>query len=129
MEFWNELLTYEGEYGRQMLLAFYYYWAEQVTGRRRMRLELETSWDTGYRLAAWSKRRFAKNDEAAAIRLERVKNKTAKPTVNTENTAEQRALAAEREAANARREQELAEAKAGAVSYEEYIRQKNEKKS
>ena len=129
MEFWNELLTYEGEYGRQMLLAFYYYWAEQVTGRRRMRLELETSWDTGYRLAAWSKRSFAKNDEAAAIRLERVKNKTAKPTVNTENTAEQRALAAEREAANARREQELAEAKAGAVSYEEYIRQKNEKKS
>ena len=100
-----------------------------MTGRRRMRLELETSWDIGYRLAAWSKRSFAKNDEAAAIRLERVKNKTAKPTVNTENTAEQRALAAEREAANARREQELAEAKAGAVSYEEYIRQKNEKKS
>ena len=69
-EFWNELLTFEEKYDRQMLLAFFYYWAEQVTGQRKMRLELEKSWDTGYRLAAWSKRSFAKNDEAAAHRRE-----------------------------------------------------------
>lgn len=126
MEFWNELLTYEGEYDRQMLLAFYYYWAEQVTGRRRMRLELETSWETKHRLEAWSKRSFAKNDEAAAIRLERIKNKTAKPAVNTQ---EEQAIAAKRAEDNEKLEQEIAARKQGAVSYEEYIRQKNEKKS
>ena len=27
--FWNELLKYENKYGRQMLLKFYYYWAEE----------------------------------------------------------------------------------------------------
>ena len=39
--------------------------------------------------------------------------------------AEEQALAAEREAANARREQELAASKAGAVSYEEYLNLKH----
>ena len=119
--FWNELLQYEGKYDRQMLLAFYYYWAEKVIGRRKMKMEVETSWDTEYRLAAWSKRSFNKNDEAAAIRLERAKGKaTAKQAT---------ADAAERAADNDRLEREIAERKAGAVSYEEYLRMKNEKKS
>ena len=119
MEFWNELLTYEEKYDRQTLLKFYYYWSEQVTGRRKMRLELERSWETEYRLAGWVKRSYQANDEAAALRLERAKGKKSAPQVV--NTQELHALAAEREAANARREQELAEAKAGAVSYEEYL--------
>ena len=120
--FWNELLQYEGKYDRQMLLAFYYYWAEKVTGRRKMKMEVETSWDTEYRLAAWSQRSFNKNDEAAAIRLERAKNKgTTKPTADTE---EQKAIAAKREQDNARLEQEIKERKAGAVSYEEYLKMK-----
>ena len=120
--FWNELLQYEGKYDRQMLLAFYYYWAEKVAGRRKMKMEVETSWDTEYRLAAWSQRSFNKNDEAAAIRLERAKNKgTTKPTADT---AEQQAIAAKREQDNARLEQEIKERKAGAVSYEEYLQMK-----
>ena len=101
-----------------MLLAFFYYWAEQVTGRRKMRLELEKSWDTGYRLAAWSKRSFAKNDEAAALRLEREKQKM---------TKKEPELTAEREDNNARLEQEIAERKAGAVSYEEWLKMKDRK--
>ena len=123
--FWNELLTFEGEYDRQMLLAFYYYWAEKVTGRRKMRLELETSWETKHRLAAWAQRSFNKNDEAAALHLEREKKKTAKQAANTQ---ELQAIAAKREEENARLEQEIKERKAGAVSYEEYLRQKESKK-
>jgi hypothetical protein len=120
--FWNELLQYEGKYDRQMLLAFYYYWAEKVIGRRKMKMEVETSWDTEYRLAAWSQRSFNKNDEAAAIRLERAKNKgTTKPTADT---AEQKAIAAQREEENAKLEREIKERKAGAVSYEEYLQMK-----
>ena len=117
--FWNELLQYEGKYDRQMLLAFYYYWAEKVTGRRKMKMEVMTSWDTEYRLAAWSKRSFNKNDEAAALHLEREKKKTAKQAANT---AEQQAIAAKRSEDNARLEREIAERKQGAVSYEEYLK-------
>ena len=121
-EFWNELLTFEGKYDRQTLLKFYYYWAEQVTGRRKMRLELETSWNTAYRLAGWSMRSYQANDEAAALRLERAKNKgTSKPAANS---AEQQAIAAKREQDNAKLEQEIQERKAGAVSYEEYLKMK-----
>ena len=128
--FWNELLQYEGKYDRQMLLAFYYYWAEKVTGRRKMKMEVMTSWDTEYRLAAWSERSFNKNDEAATIRLERAKKSGGKQSVSgrafstVENTAEQQAIAAKRAADNARLEREIKERKAGAVSYEEYLKMK-----
>jgi hypothetical protein len=119
--FWNELLTFEGEYDRQMLLAFYYYWAEKVTGRRKMRLELETSWETKHRLEGWAQRSFNKNDEVAALRLERAKEKMTKQAATT---AEQQAIAAKREEDNEKLEQEIAERKAGAVSYEEYRKMK-----
>ena len=119
--FWNELLQYEGKYDRQMLLAFYYYWAEKVTGRRKMKMEVMTSWDTEYRLAAWSKRSFNKNDEAAALHLEREKKKTAKQSINTQ---ELQAIAAKRAEDNEKLEREIAERKQGAVSYEEYLKMK-----
>ena len=118
--FWNELLQYEGKYGRQMLLAFYYYWAEKVTGRRKMKMEVMTSWDTEYRLAAWSKRSFNKNDEAATLHLEREKKKMAKQP--DANNAELKAIAAKRAEDNEKLEREIAERKASAVSYEEYLK-------
>ena len=59
-----------------------------------MRWEIQKSWNTSYRLAAWSKRSFAKNDEAAALRLERTKGKKSSP--QAANTAEQQAIAAKR---------------------------------
>ena len=120
--FWNELLQYEGKYDRQMLLAFYYYWAEKVTGRRKMKMEVMTSWDTEYRLAAWSKRSFNKNVEAAEIRLERAKKGGGKQP--DANNAELKAIAAKRAEDNEKLEQEIKERKAGAVSYEEYLKMK-----
>jgi hypothetical protein len=115
--FWNELLRYEEKYDRQMLLSFYYYWAEKVTGRRKMKMEVEKSWDTEYRLAAWSKRSFNKNDEAAALRLERAKGKSTQKEPSPLCTAE-------REQDNEKLEREIAERKAGAVSYEEWLKMK-----
>ncbi len=115
--FWNELLQYEGKYDRQMLLAFYYYWAEKVTGRRKMKMEVETSWDTEYRLAAWSKRSFNKNDETAALRLERAKAKSTQKEPSPLCTAE-------REDANERLFRQIEENKKSAVSREEWLRMK-----
>jgi len=123
-EFWNELLTFEGKYDRQTLLKFYYYWAEQVTGRRKMRLELEKSWETKHRLEGWAMRSYQAKDEAATLRLERAKGKNKLPVATT---AEQQAIAAKRAEDNARLEQEIEERKAGAVSYEEYLKMKSKK--
>ena len=74
--FWAELEQFIGKYNRQMVLQFYYYWAEEMKGVDQMRWEIQKSWNTSYRLAAWSKRSFNKNDEAAALRLERTKAKS-----------------------------------------------------
>ena len=118
-EFWNELLTFEEKYDRQTLLKFYYYWSEQVTGRRKMRLELETSWETAYRLAGWVKRSYQAIDEAAALRLERAKGKA---TEKQAIAVAAKRVAAKREEDNARLEREIAERKQGAVSYEEWLK-------
>jgi hypothetical protein len=128
--FWNELLKYENKYGRQMLLKFYYYWAEELENLNMMKWEAEKarkSFDIKCRLGIWSKRSYETDDKAADIHLERVKGKkSAKAAVNTQ---EEQAIAAKRAEDNEKLEQEIAERKQGAVSYEEYIRQKNEKKS
>ena len=85
-------------------------------------MEVMTSWDTEYRLATWAQRSFNKNDEAAALHLEREKKKAAKQAVNTQ---ELQAIAAKRAEDNEKVEREIAERKQGAVSYEEYLKMKH----
>ena len=119
MAFWLELEQYIGKYDRQTVLRFFYYWAEEDKRSGLMKWETEKSWNTKYRLAIWSKRSFEVNDQAAALRLSKAKGKSTskQPTID----------AAEREEANARLEREIAERKAAAVPYEEYLRQKESK--
>ena len=122
-EFWAELEKFIGKYDRQMVLRFFYYWAEEMKGLDMMRWEIQKSWNTTFRLAAWSKKCFEFEDKAAALRLERVKGrKTAKAAVNTENSEAQKAAAAEREAADAQREEATAKAKADSITMEEYLK-------
>ena len=121
--FWNELLEYEGKYGRKMLLKFFYYWAEEMEDLDLMKWEVEKankSFNIKYRLGIWSKRSYETDDQAADIHLERVKGKkSAKAAVNT---SEQKAAAAEREAADAQREAATAKAKAESITMEEYLK-------
>lgn len=121
--FWNELLQFEGKYKRKMLLKFFYYWAEEMEGLNMMKWEVEKankSFNIKYRLGIWSKRSFETNDQTADIRMEREKSKkTAKAAVNTQ---ELQALAAEREAADAQREEATAKAKAESITMEDYLK-------
>ena len=118
--FWNELLKYENKYGRQMLLKFYYYWAEELENLNMMKWEAEKarrSFDIKCRLGIWSKRSYETDDKAADIHLERVKGKkSAKAAVNTQ---EQQAIANKRAEDNEKLEQEITARKAGAASMEE----------
>ena len=122
--FWDACLKFEPEYDRQLLLKFYCYWAEQVNGTELMLWETKKSWNMRLRLKAWSKKSYQLDDEASRLRLERAKNKH----VPGSSTAEDQAIAAKRAEDNEKLEQEIAERKAGAVSYEEYLRQKESKK-
>ena len=115
--FWAELEQFIGKYNRQMVLQFYYYWAEEMKGVDQMRWEIQKSWNTSYRLAAWSKRSFNKNDEAAALRLERTKAKSTQKESSPLCTAE-------REDANERLFRQIEENKKAAVSREEWLRMK-----
>ena len=114
--FWDACLKFEPEYDRQLLLKFFCYWAEQVNGTELMLWETKKSWNMRLRLKAWSKKSYQLDDKAAALRLERAKGKDGAKQATAE--------AAKREEDNARLEQEIAARKAGAVSYEEYLKMK-----
>ena len=122
--FWAELEPFckdcGGKYDRQMVLKFFYYWAQEVKKTGTMRWENETAWTTEFALAGWSKKPFETYAQAANIRLERTKGKkSAKAALNTE---EQQAVAAKRAEDNEKLEREIAERKAKAVSHEEYLK-------
>ena len=88
-----------------------------MNGTELMLWETKKSWNMRLRLKAWSKKSYQLDDKAAALRLERAKGKATAKQVTDD--------AAEREDANARLEQEIAERKAGAVSYEEWLKMKD----
>ena len=117
MAFWMELEEYIGKYDRQTILRFFYYWAEEDKRTGKMKYETQSSWNTKYRLAIWSKRSFELNDQAAELRLAKAKGK--------QQATNQQTMTAERDDNNARLEQEIAERKAGAVSYEEWLKMKD----
>ena len=122
--FKQECLARKEKYGEKACLAFYNYWKEKSTRRRKMRFELETTWDIDIRMEQWKYKSFQAKDEAAQIGLENAKRMQAKKTAATQ---QQTVIAEIREDNNAKLEREIAERKKGAVSYEEYLQMKDEK--
>ena len=111
--FRKECLSYVSQYEHQLVANFYNYWTERDT-TGRMRWQKQRFWNTEKRLARWVKNQYSSDISAAAVRL-----KKAQGTVQAD-TAQQRAMTAQREDANARLEKEIADRKAGAVSREEW---------
>ena len=124
--FWNECSMYiNNPYDEQMVLDFFRCYGEKSQKTGKMFWQTKRTWNTAFRLVAWSKRSFGKNDEAAAIRLKKAQQHDTKQ-VEVKQT--QAVAAAQREAENARREAEIKQTKAEAVSYEEYQKLKAEGK-
>lgn len=63
-KFYNSLVPYVQQYGKQMIREFYDYWSEQNKSRTKMRFEMERTWDTAKRLARWdmNNKDFKKRD-------------------------------------------------------------------
>ena len=117
-EFWAECEQYTSKYERLMVMKFFYYWAEEVKGTGLMLWETKKSWNTKFRLAAWSKRSFEVNDQAANIRLQKAKSGGKQQAVST---AEQQAIAVKREQDNAKREEEMEQSKQNQMLTDEYL--------
>ena len=57
-EFYESMVPYASQYDREMLNDFYQYWTELDKRRRRMRFEMQKTWEIGKRLALWSRKSF-----------------------------------------------------------------------
>jgi hypothetical protein len=108
--FRKECLGYIGRYEEQQVADFFFYWSEAGSDGR-MRFQKERYWNIETRLKRWVKNQYSVADATSALRLKRLKKKEPE-------------LTAERDDNNARLEQEIAERKASAVSYEEWLKMK-----
>lgn len=52
--FYNSLVPYVQKYGREMVREFYDYWSEANPSGKKMRFEMQKTWDLNLRLARWS---------------------------------------------------------------------------
>ena len=62
-DFRDELLLYDKDYSSELLREFFEYWSEPDRSGKKMRRELEKTWDTSRRLRTWkrNKARFQNN--------------------------------------------------------------------
>ena len=57
-QFYQSIIPYTEKYDREMLNDFFQYWTELDKHRRRMRFEMQKTWETGKRLATWERKQF-----------------------------------------------------------------------
>lgn len=55
-DFYNSLIPYVTQYGKDMVRAFFDYWSEPNKSNSKMRFELERTWDLARRLGTWASR-------------------------------------------------------------------------
>ena len=55
-DFMNSLVPFVPRYGKEMIRAFYDYWAEMNKTQTKMKFELQKTWDLALRLGTWNNR-------------------------------------------------------------------------
>jgi len=53
-EFYDSLIPFSNEFERQTLRDFYEYWSEPSKSGKKIRMQLEKTWDTRKRLIRWA---------------------------------------------------------------------------
>lgn len=62
--FMDELRSYLSKYSKEMLRDFYDYWTEHKPNGKKMRFEMQKTWDTSKRLERWSRNSFGKKSKS-----------------------------------------------------------------
>lgn len=123
--FKNACMALKDRFDIGIINDFYYYWSLPNKQKTRMRYERRTYFDIEKMLTRWAKNHFASDNTAAAIRLDETKKRQSKEAKSLEK---QQVVAAARVEADTKWEQEMAETKRNAVSYEEYQNMKKQGK-
>ena len=55
-DFYNSLIPFVAQYGKEMVRAFFDYWSEPNKSNSKMRFELEKTWDVARRISYWASR-------------------------------------------------------------------------
>ena len=115
--FRRECQSYVGQYGEQCVADFYRHWSEENPRSGKMRFQGKRYWNTETRLKRWMNNQYTIADEAAALRLQKQKKQG-------DAQERQQTVAQERTDANDRLEQEIAERKKKAITYQEWLASK-----
>lgn len=115
--FHQECWRYVEIYDSHSLEDFYNFWSEANPKTGKMRFQGKRYWNTETRLKRWMNNQYSAADAAAAIRLKRAKKQQA-----VDDEQKVRALAAEREMADAQREAEMEKSREGQMTTAEYIK-------
>ena len=121
--FREECLKYVGKYDSERLADFFNFWSEEDTNGK-MRFEAQRYWNTEKRLKTWMNNQYTSDITAASERLKKARGKRQKEGDEERRSKE---LAAQREEANARLEEQIEQSKAGAVTREEWLAMKAER--
>ena len=116
MECWSR----RDNYDRKMLANFFNYWSDVNPRTHKMRFEEEEYWDIDCRLPRWKNNSHTVADAAAAMRLQKTKQKQAEELMEAEKSQE---AAVEREQENAEREAKAEKSKQEQMLTEDYIRE------
>lgn len=119
-EFRLRVMAFKGVYDDSLLHDFFDWFSETNKSGNKMRFESRKYFNIENRLARWKNNHITSDNESASIRLETTKKKHGK---ETKSMAEQQVVAAVREAADAQREKEIEESKAGQMLTDEYLAQ------
>ena len=115
--FRSECLSFVGKYDTDLLANFYNYWSEENPSNGKMRFQSKRYWNTKKRLDLWVKNQYSTDSVAASERLKKARGQQQKEGDEERRSKE---LAAEREEANTRLEEQIEQSKAGAVTREEW---------
>ena len=122
--FRQECLGFIGQYDKQLVANFFNYFTQPGRKTGKMLFEEQRHWSTKNRLELWVNNQHSADIMAASERLKKARGKRQKAS---DEEVRSKQLAAEREEADARREREQEESKAGAVSREEWLAMKAER--
>jgi hypothetical protein len=56
--FYQSLVPHVGQYGKEMIRAFFNYWSEPNKSQTKFKQEMEITWEIGGRLATWEKNQY-----------------------------------------------------------------------
>ncbi|MDX8340550.1 hypothetical protein SLH46_15225 [Draconibacterium sp. IB214405] len=81
-DFASALQQFQNKYGSDMLKNFFDYWTEPNPSGKKMRMEMEKTWDTARRLNRWNKNSYSNNEQRPGQILKSLNENNNKKLIN-----------------------------------------------